>query len=222
VPAFDIYGGIHRALRLALTDLLVRMGTTVPTDPVEVGLRLGELERMFEGLAKHIAHEEAFLHPALERRRSGAARDLDLEHEEHAYAIRSMRDLASALAAGGSAAQRAGLYRTLYLRYSAFVGETLIHMAEEEAVTQPLFDELYSAAEQRAIHDELIASIPPHEMLEVLKALLPAVDHETRVAMLTDGKAVMPPEAFAAIFHDASGALRPDERARLAARLGVL
>lgn len=218
VPSFDLYGNVHRALRAMMTDVMIRMGRTVPADAREVGARLDELEGICEAMTSHIAHEANFLHVALERRLAGSALRLDIEHAEHVRAMEDLRALVVRVRRA-DAARRPAYYRALYLRYTAFVGEALVHMSDEEARTQAMFDELFSAAELELIHAELIASIPPPELMRSLQAMIPAVDLESRVTLLLGAKAQMPPEAFAAFFPIACAALDVEAVAELARRV---
>lgn len=158
LPSFDLYGDIHRALRTAMTDLLARMGRTDPGDAREVVARLDDLVGMLDAMASHIAHEATFLHVALERRLPGSAIRLDIEHAEHARAMEDLKELAERVRRA-DASRRPSSYRALYLRYAAFVGESLVHMTDEETRTQTLFDDLFTTAELHALHDALLASI---------------------------------------------------------------
>ncbi len=155
LPSFDLYGQSHRALRAVVTELLVRMGRTAATDDADVLARLDELDVVFDAIASHLAEEATFLHVALERKLPGAAIRLDIEHAEQARAMEELRALAMRIRREPS--QRAVRFRVLYLRYAAFVGEALVHMSDEELRTQTLFDDLFTAEEQRALHDALCA-----------------------------------------------------------------
>ncbi len=219
LPFFDLYGDIHRALRVAMTDLLAGMGRTDPADARAVLARLDELEGMLDAMASHIAHEATFLHVALERRLAGGAIRLDIEHAEHARAMEELKELAEGVR-GADSPRRPASYRALYLRYAAFVGESLVHMSDEELTTQALFDDLFTAAELHALHAALLASIPPPEMMRTLQIMIPAIDVASRTRLLAGAKAAMPPEAFAAFLPVACAALSVDEVAFLARQLG--
>ena len=68
---WDIYGPIHKGLRLAHGELLRRMGRADFDAGVEAGL-LADLRTHLELASKHLAHEEGVIHPALEARTPGA------------------------------------------------------------------------------------------------------------------------------------------------------
>ena len=218
VPRLDLYGPVHKGLRWALTRVLARLGGTSPTRREEAAAVLDELETVLAILEGHIAHEEAFVHPAIEARCPGASRNLEHEHEEHEAATAALRVLVSALRSGSSETLPA-LWRALYLRFAEFVAENFTHMAEEEEVIQPLLEELYTTEELLAIEDRLRASIPPEKMLAFARFMLPANDPDVRFGMLAGMKAAMPAEAFPMAFAAVTVHLAIDDIRELTDRL---
>lgn len=92
-------------------------------------------------------------------------------------------------------------------------------MAEEEEVTQPLLEELYTSEELVELQGRLRSSIGPDEMLGSLKIMLPANDFAFRLAMLNNAKHALPPEVFAGLFAQATIYLSDGEIEALAVRL---
>lgn len=218
VPPVDLYGPIHKALRWALARVLSRIGATSVTDDPEVSAVLTEVHDLIVALESHLAHEEELIHPAIEARRPGATGDLMDDHAEHANMLGGLRVLLAAIRSG-SPATRPALWRALYLRFADLFAENIRHMAEEEEVIQPLLEELYTSQELGEIHDRLLASIAPDEMLAAMKIMLPANDFECRLAMLDGAKHAMPPEVFAGVFAQATVYLTAGEIEALAVRL---
>lgn len=198
LPRVDLYGSVHRGLRLGHTRLLARLGTTSYTDRAAVERALDELEAFLDLAALHLAAEERHYHPALEARRPASASVLDEQHAEHQRSFVELRKLAAKLSAA-TVDTAPVIGRALYLRYASFVAEDLAHMAEEELVTLPLFHALYSDAELTALQGKLVDAIPPREKLEFLRLMLPASNHEARVAQLTGLKATLPDAVFRAV-----------------------
>jgi hypothetical protein len=218
LPRIDLYGGVHRGLRLGHTRLLARLGSTSYTDRAAVESTLDELEAFLELAELHLGAEERHYHPALERRRPHAAARLDEQHRGHEHAFAELRALTAKL----SAATRDGapaVGRALYLRYSSFMAEDLAHMAEEELVTLPFFHALYTDAELVEIQSALVADIPPPERVAFLCLMVPASNHEDRVALLGGLKAQLPPPAFAGLVEALRTALPEPELARAVAAI---
>ena len=218
VPPVDLYGPIHKALRWAFGRVLSRIGSTTVTDDAAVTAVLAEVNDLIVGVESHLAHEEQFIHPAIEARRPGATDGLMADHAEHANMIGAIRVLLAAIRSG-SPSTRPALWRALYLCFADLFAENISHMAEEEEVTLPLLEELYTNEELEAIEGRILASIGPEEMLSAMKIMLPANDFEFRLAMLNGAKHAMPPEVFAGVFAKATVYLSDEEIEALAVRL---
>jgi hypothetical protein len=132
LPSFDLYGAVHRGLRWAHANLMLRLGSTSPGDDGTHTERvLAELGSFLDLCTVHLNLEDRHYHPAPERRRAGASAALADAHAHHYAALAALRAL---LATAGTDPAR---WRGLYLRYASFVAEDLLHMGEEETVMQP-------------------------------------------------------------------------------------
>jgi hypothetical protein len=218
VPPVDLYGPIHKALRWALGRVLSRLGSASVANDLEVLAVLREVDDLLVTLESHIAHEEAVIHPAVEERRPGATNELTSAHAEHADMMGALRILLAAIR-NGSPSTRPSLWRALYLCFADLIAENIHHMAEEEEVMQPLLEELYTADELHEIHDRILASIAPAEMIASMKIMLPANDFDFRLAMLNGAKHTLPPEVFAGVFAQTTVYLSAEEIEALAVRL---
>lgn len=218
---WDLYGPIHKGLRLATTDFMVRLGRADFTDDDASSALLGALGTHLALCADHLAHEETYIHPALEARRGDAAARLTSQHADHRQSFaRLERLIARALEAQGEA--RLARARELYLAYSAFVAEDLAHMHEEETVTWPLLCSLFSDAELAEIEMRIIGSLPPETNLAFMRLMIPAMNRQERAALLAGMKANAPPEAFEAVIeHAARTTLAAAEFDDLAVRLDL-
>ena len=218
VPPVDLYGPIHKGLRWAFARVLSRMGSATISDDDAVTEVLGEVHDLVACVESHLTHEEEFIHPALEARRPGSTTILMDDHIEHANMIGAIRVLLAAIRSGSSPT-RPSLWRALYLCFADLFAENIRHMAEEEEVTQPLLEDLYSPQELELIQARLLASIGPDEMLAAMKIMLPGNDFDFRLQMLNGAKHALPPEVFAGVFAKATVHLSDVEIEALAVRL---
>lgn len=194
-PRFDLYEGIHKALRLFMGDTLARVGALDLADAAEVEATLGQLEALLHTLASHVKHENDFLHAAIEARRPGGASVTAEAHVEHLESIAQLRADAARLAAAPVAARRAPA-RRLYQHLALFVAENLQHMQVEETANNAALWALYTDAELVEIHDRLVAAVEPAAMAEYARWFAPALPAADLAGMLADMRAKMPPEAF--------------------------
>ena len=86
----DLYGPIHKGLRLALCDLTTRLGRTDFADAAEKAEMLAALRRQLVLGASHLHHEEAQIHAALEARAPGSTLTLDADHDHHRRAFEAL------------------------------------------------------------------------------------------------------------------------------------
>lgn len=218
---WDIYGPIHKGLRLASTDFMIRIGRLNFEDGVGVASLIGDLRSHLELCAAHLAHEESMIHPALEGRLASAAARLDRQHAEHRQSFATLEELISALEAA-TPEQRAQRGRQLYLAFSTFLADDLAHMHEEETVTWPLLCTLFTDEELAALEMRIIQSLTPETNLAFMRLMIPAMNRQERAALLGGMQASAPPEAFSAVIaHAARPTLPAEDFDDLASRLAL-
>lgn len=216
----DMYAGIHKALRLFMSRTLCRVGSTDPADEQEVGEALDMLGRLLGLCETHLKDENEFVHPALERAVPGSAARIAGEHVHHAEAIADLRDLGGLVADSRGAARAAACAR-LYRALALFVADNFQHMHVEETAHNALLWAHYSDAELHAIHEALVASIPPATMALALHWFLPALNAPERAVLLADMRQSVPPQAFAGVLEIAERTLAAPDHARLCRSLGL-
>jgi len=201
LPRVDLYGGIHKALRLFMTDTLARVGWLDADDPADVAAALGQVGALLELCRRHVEHENTHVHPAIEARRPGASAHVAEDHEEHLQSIAALEAEAAALRALPTANAALRLYRHL----ASFVGENFQHMHWEETQHNAALWAAYSDEELMQIHVAIVSSVPPAEMLQIARWMVPALNPAERAEVLGGMKAAMPASAF----EDLLDAVRP-------------
>lgn len=214
-PRFDIYSGIHKALRAFMADTLLAVGRMDPMDEQDVSQVENRVLQLLGVCGGHLAHENAFLHPAIEARAAGASDRIAHEHEEHTRAIAQLAELVAQVR-GAAPPKRDAAALRLYRGLALFVAENFQHMHVEETAHNAVLWARYTDAELLAIHDALVASIPPDEMMSVARWLVPFMNPMERFQLLADMRAKAPPPAFAAILELARAHLTMPEWTKLA------
>jgi len=217
----DFYAPIHKALRLFMTRTLCSVGSTDPADAQQVRATLDAVGQLLALCESHLGHEDAFVHPALERARPGSAARVAAEHEHHVEAIADLRDLAALVADCRNDAARTAALGRLYRTLALFVADNFQHMHVEETAHNAVLWAAYSDAELDAIERALVASIPPAEMAEVLHWFMPALSAPERAGMLSGMQQGMPADAFCAVLGIAQRTLSPLDHMRLLRDLGL-
>ena len=194
-PRFDMYAGVHKALRSFMADTLVRLGRLDVADPRDLDTTLGQLDALLTLCLSHIAHENEFVHTAIEARQPGAAARTGGDHAEHRDSIDALRAEAAALRRVAPQTQPASALR-LYHHLSLFVAENFEHMHVEESVNNAALWAAYTDAELIEIHGRLVASIAPPEFVLTARWMVPALTPMERAMLLRGIQAQTPPEAF--------------------------
>lgn len=219
-PRMDMYTGIHKAMRACMADALLALGRTDPADAEEIATATARVLDLLDLCESHLQHENDFVHRAIEARAAGASDAVAHDHEEHREHIGQLRLLVQVLRtarAGAGALVAQQLYRQLGL----FVAENFRHMDVEETAHNAVLWARYSDAELAALHDELVASIPPEKMIRIARWLVPAMNPAERLALLGDIQSKAPAPAFEAILDVARPHLTAGEWAKLARGLGI-
>lgn len=216
-PRYDIYAGIHRALRLFMTDTLGRLGWLDCGDAIETRAALDQLDALLVFCRQHLEHENRFVHPAIEARGAGATQRVAAEHQQHLEEIAALQAEAAALRAGPAAPLALRLYRHL----AVFIAENFHHMQVEESHHNEALWAAYSDAEIQAIEQRLVATLDPAAQALVLRWMTPALPPAERTAWFGAMRQQLPPEAFAMVMDAARSALDDRAWAKLAQSLGL-
>ena len=219
-PRMDIYGAVHKGLRAFMFDTLARLGRCDAADATEVADTLAAARGLLATMRLHLKHENAFVHPAIEARRPGAALATIDDHVEHEAAIGALGAELDAIEAAPPARRAQRLYRT-YLRFARFVAENLEHMEVEETHNTAVLRDAYDDAEIGEMIGRLLASIAPADAAVFHRWMFVGMSHDERVGMLSAMRAMAPAEVFDAEVARARDVLAPRDWGKLANALGV-
>lgn len=219
-PRMDMYGGIHKAMRACMADALLALGRTDPEDAAEVAATATRVMDLLDLCESHLQHENDFVHRAIEARAAGASDAVAHDHEEHREHIGQLRALTQALRTARAGAASV-VSQQLYGQLALFVAENFRHMHVEETAHNAVLWARYTDAELVEIHDELVASIPPGQMMRIARWLVPAMNPAERLGLLADMRAKAPAPAFEAVLEVARPHLSAGEWTKLSRGLGL-
>lgn len=215
----DIYALIHKALRFALADTLVRVGRLDIDDDGDVWSAAAAVRELVTLCRMHLEKEEAFVHPALEAAAAGSARHTAIEHGDHLRAFdRLETDLLAIERSAGAA--RAAATACLYRRLALFAAENFVHMHGEEVENNAVLWAAYSDEEIAAIERGIVASIAPADMIAVLRRMAPAMSPTERGTFFANLRSKLPPPAFAGVMNEVIGELDAAAKTKLLRALG--
>jgi hypothetical protein len=220
VPRLDIYGAVHKGLRMFLFDTLNRIGATDAGDAAQLDAHLGQTRLLLTICRKHLEHENAFVHPMLDAARPQGSRRTAEDHDEHLLAIAGLEQAIDTLEATPPALLPAALER-LYLRLARFVAENLEHMEVEETHSTALLRDAFDDAEIGAMLQRLIGSIDPAHVAVFHRWMYRAMSHAELAGMFRAMRALAPAPVVDAELALAREVLSYREWEKLAQALGV-
>lgn len=191
----DLYAPIHKALRHAMCDTLVQLGSLDVADRGEMARTLDQVEALLALCEGHLQIENRFVHPFIEARApAGTARIAD-EHEQHLEHIADLRLELTELrrAAPG---QRPTIALRLYRHLALFVADNFRHMHVEETAHNALVWAHYRDDELMPLHAHIVASIEAPKFLQLARWMLPALNPAERAELVHGMKGGMPAAAF--------------------------
>ena len=221
IARVDLYVGIHKALRALMADTLLAVGRMDPHDAPELAAVSGRVLNLMDFCVAHLTHENEFIHTAMEARASGASDAVAHEHVQHLAHIARLKAAVQGLGAAAGKADLAAAALDLYRQLALFTAENFQHMHAEETAHNAVLWARYTDAELHAIHERLVASIPPAEMMHTLRWLVPAMNPAERTEMLSGMQAHAPAPAFAAAMDLVRPHLTQGEWAKLTRSLGL-
>ena len=219
-PRFDMYTGIHKALRAMMAEALLAVGRMDCADDLELAQTTERVLQLLDFCAGHLQHENTFVHAAIEARAPGASDAIANEHEEHVQEIARLAASVASLRAAPASGRPAAALR-LYRALALFVAGNFLHMDVEESAHNAVLWARYTDAELVEIHDRLIASIPPEEMMNSLRWLVPFMNPTERFMLMADIRAKAPAPAFQAILDAVQPQLTTREWTKLARALDL-
>ena len=217
-PRIDMYSGIHKALRAMMADTLLAVGRMDADDGLERARVTERVLELLQACDSHLQHENRFVHAAIEARAPGASDRIGQEHEDHVRHIAQLAD-AVAVVRGCDPAARPNAAASLYRALALFVADNFQHMNVEETAHNAVLWARYTDAELEAIHDALVAAIPPEEMMATLRWLVPFMNPAERAGLLEGIHGKVPAPAFEAILAVVQPHLDATEWAKLARAL---
>lgn len=195
---YDLYGPVHKGLRRAQCDLLVRLGAADFTADSARAELLADLRALLALAASHLLHEEGQIHPNLVNGSAEPTARLNEQHGDHRRKFDELEELIVAVEQAPKA-QKHQHGRRLYLAFTLYLARDLEHMFEEEVVAAPILHASLSDQELRTIEANIVGSLSPEKSMAFMQLMIPAINPAERVALLAGIKTEAPPEVFDAI-----------------------
>lgn len=171
-PSSILVGSVYKSLRFALCDLLSRLGSCDDQDPVTLPPLLDDLESVLYLVERYKDHEERRVYPIVKEVAPTAIQRLLLQHQQQAAEIAHLRELACRAEPTGT--QSNVTLERLYLEFSRFVANTLLHLYDEEHITSQALAVVADHTCITQIQSTILNDMGPDERALFRRALLPS------------------------------------------------
>jgi hypothetical protein len=202
-----------------MADGLGAVGRMDPHDEDEVVATLARTRALLGLCRSHLELENRHLHSAMEARRPHSAAHTAADHLEHGAALERLEGRIEDVEAANDA-DRDDAALALYRELALFVAAHLEHMQVEETLDMAVLWAHYTDAELEAIHEAVLASIPPSDLLSYARWIVPAATPAERAALLTGLQQSAPREAMAALIAIVRPTLTEHEWTKLECAIG--
>jgi len=220
MPRVDLYGVIHKTLRHELFSTSRTLATTDFSNPADRDAAAAQLRETLGFIDEHGHHEERFVDQAVRQADPALADRIGAQHEDLDEQGRRLSAMLDEVVSAGPE-QAVGLGATLHQAYSAYLGAYLQHMSMEEAEANACLWSAYSDEELGAIRGRLQGSIPPERFAQWFVLMVPAMNLQERVGVLSGMKLVVPPEVYETMCTLARSSLSDHAWQEVSSRLGA-
>ncbi len=188
-----LFEAAHKGLRNALSQFSYLLGKCDFNNAVDIAKLHSLGKDLFMMLSSHANDENSIILAALEAKVPGSSKhDMD-DHERlelDQSAIEKMLEDIKELNTKGVDASGSGA--ELYMKFSKFHGEYLLHTVEEETDTQRLLWENFTDQELHAIRGKIIGRFTPEAFEKWQSYIMPAITQSDLLMMLGGMKANAP------------------------------
>lgn len=193
----DLYGRIHKAQRMHLFGVSVRIGRADFRDPAQAGQVKTEVAALLGHLRDHSENEKKYIHP-LYVEAGGAEKEFDAQHEELEGQLKELEKTVNE-----------GRWENLYGDFNRFAANYLLHIDEEEIAQSEILWKCFNDDRLDEVLSRFKRERPTALATADLEFMLPAMSLPELVGMMGSIKESAPESAFKAVCGVAQKALDP-------------
>ncbi|HEX5095632.1 MAG TPA: hemerythrin domain-containing protein [Acidimicrobiia bacterium] len=217
---YDVYRDIHKGIRGELFAVVSEAGRVDPAGQEGVEAVGAHWRSIVELLISHAEHEDGYAQPLIEAHLPELAAKIAYDHPRLEQQMATLEVVADRAANAVGEARRIAVHR-LYLGLASFTSDYLAHQAVEELDVMPGLAKVIGVPELIALNQEIVASIPPEQMVKTLPLMMQQMNVDDRTELLFGMKMGAPPEVFAGLSGVVRDALAPEDWDPVAARLAI-
>lgn len=217
--ALDLYRDIHKGIRSELFSVTEQAGRIDAAQRHERSALRDHVASVVDLLVSHAEHEDAHVQPAIEQHLPELAGRIVTDHEILESRLGDL--LGRATENVDTTGDPRWHVHRLYVELASFTSAYLAHQDLEERHIMPALDGALGFEATLDIHQAIVGSIPPEEMVTSLAVMLPAMNVDDRTELLGGMREGAPPEVFDGVWSLTTSVLELADVTALASRLGL-
>lgn len=205
----DLYTFIHKAQRVHLFHLAIKIGHADISNKTEMNTIELELRDMIARLKAHSDHEDTLIHP-LYRELGDQANLIDEEHDDLEQELHKLEQILDAKQ-----------WDKLYPEINRFISSYLAHQDEEETLQNQVLWKHFDNDRLSTVMTAFQQSRTPAQKMDDLQFLIPGLNLSELTALFRGMKASAPEPVFAAACQIAQTQLEPHRWSALITQLSI-
>jgi hypothetical protein len=169
---YNIFNQIHKALRALLYDTALLLQQTHFADADEADAALERVKFVVDLFDEHALHEDNYVLTAIQRYEPSVVDMFEQEHVKDHALSEALRGLLKVYRYAILPGVKIDTGHAIHNAFVEFMIFNLGHMAKEEVVLNKILWRYHTDAEILAINQQIVQSIPPHEMAATAKWMM--------------------------------------------------
>lgn len=190
----NFYTIVHKGIRRQLSEVLTLAGTIDFEDARQRQLFSDRFDALAGMLEAHAHHEDKHIGPFIERAAAELNRRIVATHRVLEDTMEEMQGILALIHREPHRVRVLGY--NLYLAFARYAATQFDHMHEEESAVMGALWSAFDDATLEAIHQAVLADIPPQEMSVWLSWMVPSMTPPEQQGMIADMKKGAPPQVL--------------------------
>ena len=193
---FNGFSLIHKGLRAMLYDASVILQQTDFADASQAKNALTTINNVLYIFGRHAHHEDTYIFPLVETHEPELAKSFEDEHAEDHRLSDQLKNLLTIYDYAELPEEKINCGSAIVKSLTDFLVFNLVHMGKEEIYINQALWKHYTDGQIIAANQQLVASIPPAELMANARWMLRAISNNDAIGWLKNIKQTAPAPVF--------------------------
>lgn len=192
---FNLFTVVHKGLRSALQRLVYSAGRLDIENRRERAAFFAEFKQIATMLHRHALDEDVHIQPLIDRYAPEVGKELEQQHERSEALLSRLEEAAAMLEGAATISANPELLPVWFSFFddlNRFTGDYFLHLYHEECLAMPCLWKHLDDSSLIAVANKLRSEIPPSVQSIFQRYMIPAMNVQERLTMLTGVKQAAP------------------------------